>query len=138
MRHCTLTITLIAGAFLLAQDGAAQVPQFTFIVPVQLSNLQEDVKNASISCALFRQTDWLTANTNTVMIDISPKCAGCPPSDFTGNVTVRVSLPPESIVKPEDVTNYKCTLILNATSLQPTGLQKTGTVFQPEVSGTIP
>jgi len=147
MTRGTFTVAFfLAGMLLIPDAGLGQTPQFTFIVPVRLTNLHENVQTAEIRCNLYKGTDTIPAFHLNSPINLSRECPTCPPGDFSGNVTVEGGLPDGSTIKPEEIARYDCNLLLNdgfprQTTDSRTAIElqaQVGTLFTAMVVGTIP
>jgi len=101
-------LALIAVAVGVA-SGPALAADFTFTVPVQVTNLPPDSRQGGVSCALY------TSPTISAGRDVGRSTANLPISGgaYRGEVTVAIDVRPG--VDPATVTHYSCALSFYAT-----------------------
>lgn len=138
---CSLAATLLCLA-----SRAGSAADFTFTVPVKLSNLPVDSRTAGVSCHLY--TNATARPGGRGHVGTAHGSAVISGGAFEGEITAAVDA--NSGVDPATVTHYSCSLSITAplrgrlqtfsygyAALPSTLPLKPGAPFNPQVTGTI-
>lgn len=140
------SLLLIAAAIFSIGSSAPAAADFTFTVPVKLSNLPPDSRTVGVSCLVYTSATARPGGSGHVGTGFtsSPVSGGA----FDGEVTVAVTT--NTGVDPATVTHYSCALSITAplrgrlqtfsygyAAVPSTLPLAPGAPFTPQVVGTI-
>ncbi len=139
MKPCTWIIVPILALSIPGFIGGAQAEDFSFTVPLKLSNLHSKVDTVRVFCQALNPSGVLIGGGNTI-VPVGPT------GNVSQNVIVAFNAEPNRIAG--DATQYRCWFDMKAKEdpfyTQPNSVNvpmyqaKPGTAFVPLVSGPIP
>ncbi len=113
MRPTTRPLSMIAAMVLCAAPLRAQGAEFTFTVPVRVSNLPPDSRQGGVSCTLLTGPAGTRGSGGTVGIGGGTGRFTLTSGAFDGEVTVEANTRPGN--DPATVTHYSCAIAFYAT-----------------------
>jgi len=139
MKPCMWVIVPILALFIPGLVGDAQADDFTFTVPLRLSNLHSKVETIRVFCQALNPSGGLIGGGHTI-VPVGPT------GSISQNVIVAFNAEPNRLAG--DATQYRCWFDMKVKEdpmyVQPNSVNlpvyqaKPGTAFVPLVSGQIP
>ncbi len=113
MRQTTRPLSMIAAMVLCAAPLRAQGAEFTFTVPVRVSNLPPDSKQGAVDCTLLTGAAGTRGSGGTAGIGGGSGRFTLTSGAFDGDVRVEANTRPGN--DPATVTHYSCAIAFVAT-----------------------
>lgn len=135
---------IIAVAALASLAATLSAADFTFNVPVKISNLHPNADEVRIQCTVSKSTDF-SGSPGTDQIAWGQKSLGKPIGGYSGTVVVSINALPGR--DPAEGNHYKCRILVVKSNLTNEPVfnapetyykAKSGTPLKTSVTGSVP